>query len=196
MKTTLRFFKQNNKWYADVAGHTLEENEMVMGADTALDVLANEYGTDELYIDLSTEEDEVGELEFLMIDHDEDGAYYKVSGMLYEMYVDRLIENHLISEVNELNGTIWICNVTHDVFGEHPQKIVITNVRKEKEKRELVNDDYSYNKEQCIYGKDSSMPCMLCSATCRERYEDLISRGVNVVTIGDIKKEIKQKFNK
>ena len=40
-----------------------------------------------------------------------------------------------------------------------------------------------YNKEQCVYGPDSTMPCMLCSATCKERYEDFKKKGVKVVFI-------------
>ena len=39
METKLRFFKQDNKWYADVPNHTFDENEMV--ADTVLDLIAD-----------------------------------------------------------------------------------------------------------------------------------------------------------
>jgi hypothetical protein len=37
-----------------------------------------------------------------------------------------------------------------------------------------------YNKAQCVYGPDSKMICMLCSALCRERYEDFKKRKINV----------------
>ena len=57
MTTTLRFFKLNDRWYADVPGHTLEEN----GVDLGVSVL-------------------------------------------------------------------WICNVTHDVLGEHPEVIYINAI--------------------------------------------------------------------
>lgn len=30
MQKTVRFFKLENEWYADVPGHTLEDNEMVI----------------------------------------------------------------------------------------------------------------------------------------------------------------------
>ena len=53
MEKTLRFFKQDNKWYADIPYHTLEENEMVMGADIALEYLAEE--RTELFITLTDE---------------------------------------------------------------------------------------------------------------------------------------------
>lgn len=40
-----------------------------------------------------------------------------------------------------------------------------------------------YNKAQCVYGPDSTMPCFLCSATCKERYEDFQKRGIKVVFV-------------
>lgn len=40
-----------------------------------------------------------------------------------------------------------------------------------------------YNKEQCVYGSDSTMPCFLCSAMCKERYKDFQKKGVKVVFI-------------
>ena len=51
METKLRFFKQDKKWYADVPNHTLEENEMVMGSDAALDLLSD--NKDEIVLTLS-----------------------------------------------------------------------------------------------------------------------------------------------
>ena len=40
-----------------------------------------------------------------------------------------------------------------------------------------------YNKEQCVYGPDSTMLCSFCSALCKERYEDFQKKGVKVVFI-------------
>ena len=40
-----------------------------------------------------------------------------------------------------------------------------------------------YDKSQCVYGKDSTMPCMICSATCQARYKDFIKKGVKIVGI-------------
>lgn len=37
-----------------------------------------------------------------------------------------------------------------------------------------------YNKSQCVYGPNSTMPCMLCSALCKERYEDFKECGIKV----------------
>lgn len=35
-----------------------------------------------------------------------------------------------------------------------------------------------YNKSQCVYGSDSKMHCMVCSALCKERYEDFKECGI------------------
>ena len=43
------------------------------------------------------------------IEHDYDGATYRVESSLR-------------------TGLVWICNVTHDVLGEHPDKIYINNI--------------------------------------------------------------------
>ena len=40
-----------------------------------------------------------------------------------------------------------------------------------------------YDKSQCVYGKDSTMPCMICSATCQARYKDFTKKGVKIVGI-------------
>lgn len=40
-----------------------------------------------------------------------------------------------------------------------------------------------YNKEQCVYGPNSTMHCSFCSALCKERHEDFKKKGVKVVFI-------------
>lgn len=37
-----------------------------------------------------------------------------------------------------------------------------------------------YNKEQCVYGKYSTMHCEVCSRMCKERYEDFKNKGIKV----------------
>ena len=102
----VRFYRENGEWYADIPNHTKEENQMVMGSDLALDFLAKD--RNEIILTLS---DEVGDglnmLHFHRLDHDDDGAYYQVCGSY------------------DLIEPIWICNVTHDVFGEHPEDIYL-----------------------------------------------------------------------
>lgn len=108
MKLELRFFKQGGRWYADVPDHTLEENEMVLGSEIALELLAN--GKYELTLCLS----DVAEPDYLLrmyrTEHDSDGAWY-------QLLVD-----------SDTQQEIWICNVTHDVFGEHPEQIYILDI--------------------------------------------------------------------
>ena len=123
----LRFFKQDNKWYSDVPGRSLADNEMVMGADVMLELLSTSMyckNPNEVNIKLIDEKvDGIHLLAFKREDHDEDGAYYSVSGFLYREYVDMLT-----SENGLFDGTIWICNVIHDVFGEHPEYITILDI--------------------------------------------------------------------
>jgi hypothetical protein len=122
MEKVVRFFKQDDKWYADIPNHTLEENEMVMGADIALDYLAE--GKTELNITLTDERPEWNvPLELTRKDHDDEGAYYDVSGILF---MDFMVDYG--SAFTGFRPQVWICNVTHDVFGEHPEHIYITKI--------------------------------------------------------------------
>lgn len=112
MKKIVRFYKEENDgfatWYADVPNHTKAENEMVMGSDVALDILAN--GKNELFLEVSDEPIIDALAHFTRTSHDDDGAFYQVCAN-----ADFLDE-------------IWICNVTHDVLGEHPVDIYIKYV--------------------------------------------------------------------
>ena len=123
MERKLRFFKQDGKWYADVPNHTLEENEMVMGADTALDYLARE--KNEVNITLA-DEYPGWNTPFVLYrgEHDDEGAYYRVDGLLFMDFVE-----NVMPDMMEQKPEIWICNVTHDVFGEHPEVIYVLKVR-------------------------------------------------------------------
>ena len=111
---TLRFFKQDDKWYADVPNHTLEENEMVFGSDVMLDMLAS--GRESVTLKLSDGFENDYEKPIVALyrkEHDNDGAFYSVEA--------------LTTLFTGILSDIWICNVTHDVFGEHPEKIYIYN---------------------------------------------------------------------
>lgn len=118
MIKTVRFYKEDNKWYADIPNHTMEENEMVMGSDMMLDALSG--GTNQIIIKLTDEEYENPYLHFHMKSHDDEGAYYDINGLIYEEYAPMLAELYPGFE-----HEIWICNVTHDVFGEHPEDIYV-----------------------------------------------------------------------
>lgn len=118
MVTKLRFFKQDNKWYADVPDHSLEDNEMVLGADVILDSFA--LGKDEITIVLSDSVISDYLLHFKLAEHDDEGAWYEFNGPLYTSAMSALIDAYGLTE-----NKIWICNVTHDVFGEHPNEIYL-----------------------------------------------------------------------
>ena len=123
METKLRFFKQDNKWYADIPNHTLDENEMV--ADTVLDLIAD--NKDEVILTLSDEDDKHSMLTMTIKEHDSEGAYYTVSGFLYNKFLD-LFDLESSSVSFDITNEVWVCNVTHDVFGTHPNNIYVLKV--------------------------------------------------------------------
>jgi hypothetical protein len=105
----LRFYKKNNRWYADVPEHTEEENEMVLGADSFLEKISEKLNKTEITVSLSDEKGRYPLVSLIRVSHDDDGADYKTTSRF--------------EEFRDLS--IWICNVTHDVFGEHPEVIYI-----------------------------------------------------------------------
>ena len=122
MKTTLRFFKINDGpeagWYADVPNHTLAENEMVAGSDTFLeevDKMTNKDG--EVRITCS-DNNEPGDFlaKLVMKNHNQFGATYFLAGPMAEKH-------------DAIGYELWICNVTHDVLGEHPKSIYIHDIK-------------------------------------------------------------------
>ena len=123
METKLRFFKQDNKWYADIPNHTLDENEMV--ADTALDLIAD--NKDEVILTLSDEDDKHSMLTMTIKEHDSEGAYYTISGFLYNKFLD-LFDLESSSVSFDITNEVWVCNVTYDVFGTHPNNIYVLKV--------------------------------------------------------------------
>jgi hypothetical protein len=104
-----RFFKLNSRWYADVSGHTLEENEMVCGADSLLEEISKFLSSPEVTLDLDVEPSDFPFATLIQIEHDACGATYKVESSLN-------------------TDLVWICNVTHDVLGEHPERIYINSI--------------------------------------------------------------------
>ena len=124
METKLRFFKQDNKWYADIPNHTFDENEMV--ADTVLDLIAD--NKDEVILTLSDEDDKHSMLTMTIKEHDSEGAYYTLSGFLYNKFLDLFASDPSILSF-DITNEVWVCNITHDVFGTHPNNIYVLNVK-------------------------------------------------------------------
>ena len=104
-----RFFKLNSRWYADVPGHTLEDNEMVCGADCLLEEISKFLSSPEVTLDLDIEPFDFPFATLIQIEHDACGATYKVESSLN-------------------TDLVWICNVTHVVLGEHPERIYINSI--------------------------------------------------------------------
>ena len=118
---TIRFYKIGEGpragWYADVPDHTLEENEMVSGSDTFLeeaDALLG--GRGEVLITVS-DDNSPGSFVAKLIRkaHNQYGATYILTGPLASKY-------------DAVGFELWICNVTHDVLGEHPRSIYIHSI--------------------------------------------------------------------
>lgn len=125
MKKTVRFFRISEGidagWYADVPNHSLEDNQMVAGADEFLEQVDGMIGgTGEVTVEVSESIETGSDTPFiaklLMVDHDELGASYVLTGPLAE-------------EQGVVGFRMWICNVTHDVLGEHPECIYIFSIR-------------------------------------------------------------------
>lgn len=111
-RKSLRFYRQGTEWFADVAGHTQAQNQMVAGADTLLDVMSD--GGSEVKVVLSADLDNPDEwiLHLHLVEHDKFGATYRVK-----------------RAKGDGSSLAWLCNVTHDVFGgEHPEDIYIHSI--------------------------------------------------------------------
>ena len=106
MKNKLRFYKENEKWYADIPGVSKEDNEMVFGSDIFLEKISNR--KPQVIIEFSDSDENNAIYAFKMTDHDEYGASY--------------------CDVHNEEGTIWLCNVAHEIFVEHPAEIFITDI--------------------------------------------------------------------
>lgn len=122
MIKTIRFFKISSGpqtgWYADVPNHTLAENEMVAGSDTFLEAVDNMTDRDsEVHITCS-DDNAAGSFlaKLVMKNHNQFGATYILTGPMAETH-------------GAVGYELWICNVTHDVLGEHPRSIYIHAIK-------------------------------------------------------------------
>lgn len=107
MKRKLKFYKEDERWYADVPGVSKEDNEMVFGSDIFLEKISN--GKPQVLVEFSNSDEDDAIYAFRMTDHDEYGASY--------------------CEVHNEDEPIWLCNVAHEIFIEHPAEIFITDVK-------------------------------------------------------------------
>lgn len=119
-KRDIRFFKQNHSWYADVPNHTLAENLMVAGADALIESVSN--GNTEVMVGVAWPNYPGKDWLFRLsrTSHNQHGATYDVTP-------SKAVK--LLSGAGLIPPKAWICNVTHDVLGEHPESIYILSVK-------------------------------------------------------------------
>ena len=122
MQKTVRFFKigagPQMGWYADVPCHTFEENEMVSGSDIFFFFFNKlKGGSGEVFITVSDDNIDGSFIaKLIMKAHNQWGATYILTGPIAQQY-------------DAVGFELWICNVTHDVLGEHPRSIYIHDIR-------------------------------------------------------------------
>ena len=108
-----KFQKYKDQWFVDLPEWEGEqwELEMVMGADTFLDILAQ--GEDEVYVTMSTEPfDNCEILQFTELGRLEGPELGEGSWYFLNEY-----------RGNSYTLEIWLCHVTTFVFGEYPNRI-------------------------------------------------------------------------
>ena len=103
---TKRFYRLSNRWFIDIPeyhelGFTLEDLEMVCGADEMLDSLS--HGEEQVILTFSDKEIDNVKITLVKIEEDESGAVYSFH--------------------KEYN--VWLCNVTKYFFNDFPDKIYI-----------------------------------------------------------------------
>jgi hypothetical protein len=143
----LKFFKYNNRWYADVPNHTLDENEMVAGADQLLSELCTKCGFNDsisLDIDVAPKQPLIT---LKMIEHDSCGATYSVT-------------SHMKIELD--TKIVWICNVTHDVLGEHPEIIYINRMTGNSSNLNTTMEPKKTKKRNGVLGKGLMVLLIAC----------------------------------
>ena len=131
----LRFYKDcDGKWYSDIPGVPKEANEMVLGTEFVLDDMAD--GRKELILTLTTEEPKQYQLKMSIKEHDDEGAWYNIMGPFFNQMMGKMysqVDETKLSEGDkdmwrEAFNEVWICNMTHIVFGEHPEYIYVTKI--------------------------------------------------------------------
>ena len=113
----MRFYKDtDNKWYIDLPEWNGEkwELEMVMGADTMLDIAAQ--GESSVHLNISPEPFESDGLEIISDVLVKIKDTPDIGGALYKLSTFKGFEYNL---------EVWLCHVTEFVFGSMPEKIYI-----------------------------------------------------------------------
>jgi hypothetical protein len=107
---TLRFYKEQGGWFADVPNWPGPKAAlaMVWGADTFLDYLSN--GVGEVTVSVSDKElDNYAKLQWVYDNQNGDGAHYQTT-------------------MNGRHHVLWLCAVTEFVMGKMPREIWFSTV--------------------------------------------------------------------
>lgn len=115
MKQTFRFYKTAaDRWYIHLPEWTgsLDELEMVQGADTMLDMVSN--NTTKCNLTISDEPFDGADVITLIADLSDSAG----GG-------DYFMENYKGELVNQ---NMWLCEVTVNVFGSLPKKIFVSSL--------------------------------------------------------------------
>lgn len=115
---TLRFVKQNSRWYADIKGWPCKYHdnlEMVFGSNRLLDTLDTN-NTGNVYTTIYPNSLENGNL-FLTKQNSTllGGAFYKAT----------ILHDNVVTNFPE---EIWICPVTLFVLGKYPKNMVVKTI--------------------------------------------------------------------
>lgn len=108
---SLVFHKDEAGWYAEVPTHTRSENAMVAGADVVIGRMA--------------QGDNTVEVKFRTI---ESKALVKPLCWMKRILHDRFGGTYLVHGVSLIPFPAWLCCVTHDVTGEHPERIYVYEI--------------------------------------------------------------------
>lgn len=112
MARNFKFYKFNNKWFIDLPEWegSISDLEMVMGADTFLDILAQ--GDDTVYATLS--DVEIPDSDKLIFESLGDPYQWSEGGANYKL------ESY---KGHNYGLEVWLCDVTKFVFGDFPKII-------------------------------------------------------------------------
>lgn len=114
---TIKFYKDNTGWYADIAEHTKAENRMVFGADKFLEYMDKNTDNDG-FVTVECDDKKFDEHAFGLkrVLHEPWGAFYSLFGPVAKQY--------------SLEGfKLYLCNVVHTVFKKHPKNIYIKSIK-------------------------------------------------------------------
>ena len=101
-----KFVKEYNKWYVVLPEWEgpKADLEMVLGADTMLDIIAQ--GEHEVTVVISTKPFDGSNFTLTYLREESEGGWYHLKGQFHEF-------------------ELWLCKVTKFVFGDMPEKLYI-----------------------------------------------------------------------